>query len=431
MRRDRGPSKVWVLAKREYLSRVKSKGFWIGTLILPVFMAAMFVIPGLILSRTTSGQQVVMVDETGRIADSVVDYLSRRADRRGDEQAEISLTTEAIAADRDGQRADLDRRVLAEEIDAWVWVSEESLADDAVEYHAESVSNLLTQGVIENAIESAVREMRLADAGLDPNQVGDLIRGVELQTLRVTEEGSREEAGESGFFLAYGMFFLLYIIFLLWGQQVLTGVLEEKSSRIVEVIVSTARPQQLMMGKLVGIALAGLTQLSVWLGTMMVATAPGIVASLAFLPEDFSIPVLTPAVALYFVLFFILGFFVYSSLYAAVGSAFNNLQEAQHLAAVPMMFIIMPFLVIFPVINDPDGALAVVSSLIPVFSPLLMPVRIAVKMPPFWQVGLSLVLTTAFVVFMTWLCGRIYRVGILMHGKKPTLAEIWRWVRYA
>ncbi|MEM7481256.1 MAG: ABC transporter permease [Acidobacteriota bacterium] len=423
------PSKIWVLAKREYATRIKSKGFWIATLVLPLFMAAMFIVPGLVISKTRSQQTAVIVDETGQVAEGVISRLQDQQD--DDQNATLSLAEEAPAADRQAQVAALDQRVLDGDLDAWIWVSEAGLEEDTFEYHAESVSNLFTQSVIERAVSAEVRSLRLTEAGLDAERIRELSRGVDIQTVRVSAEGSREETGFAGFILAYGMFFLLYLILLIWGQQVLTGVLEEKSSRIVEVIVSSATPRELMMGKLTGIGLAGLTQLGTWLVTMTVLTAPGIATALATLPEGFNLPTLSPVVAVFFALFFLLGFFVYSSIYAAVGSAFNNLQEAQQLAAVPMAFIIAPVMVVMPVINDPDGALATISSLIPIFTPMLMPVRIAVKMPPAWEIALSLLLTTAFVFFMVWLCGRIYRVGILMHGKKPTLREIWRWVRYA
>jgi ABC-2 type transport system permease protein len=427
----RRPGKIAVLTRREYLSRIKSKGFWVATLVLPAAMTALFLLPAMILARTSADQRVVLVDATGLLGAGVAARLAEPPELGGLKAARVAVEVEPPGPDPAAQRAALDRRVLEGGIDAWIWIGRERLADDTVEYHAESVSNVITQGVIAEAVEREVAAMRLADAGFDPEQVGELTRPVRLATVRITPEGSREETGEAGFFLAYGMFFMLYLVLMIWGQQVLTGVLEEKSSRIVEVIMSAARPFDLMMGKLTGIGLAGLTQLTVWLACLAALSAPGVAGLLAASPEGLTLPGLTLPAALNFLGFFVLGYFLFASLFAAVGAAFNNVQEAQHFTGIPIAFLVAPIVVIFPVINDPDSTLATVVSLIPLFTPVVMPVRIAVKMPPVWEVALAYLLTAATVVALVWLCARIYRVGILMHGKKPTLAEIVRWVRYA
>jgi ABC-2 type transport system permease protein len=422
--------KVRVVAKREYLSRIRSKTFWLTTVLLPLFMAAMFVGPVLIIARSTSHLEAVLVDGTGVLGPGIAERLSTRGPGVG-ALAQVDLDLVAPAADRAAQRAELDRRLLDEEIDAWIWLDREGLAGGRAEYHARSVSNTLTQEQIEEAISIEVQKLRLTEAGFDPDVVEPLLEPVSLTTLKVSAAGSRAEAGEAGFFLAYGLFFMLYVVLLLWGQQVLHGVLEEKSSRVVEVIVSSVRPFELMLGKLGGIGGAALTQFGLWLATAVALTAPGLVSALGALPEDVGLPRITPLQALAIVVFFLLGFFVYASMFAAVGASFNNVQEAQQLSFLPTGFIILPIFFLFPVINDSGGTLAIVTSLIPPLTPILMPLRIAVEMPPLWQVGLGVVLTALFVVFMVGLCGRIYRVGILMYGKKPTLKEIWRWVGYA
>ncbi len=428
--------KTRVIARREYLARIRSKGFWMGTVILPLFLAGMFILPAYVLSKSTSHLHVALVDGTGALGPGIARRLAE-GDTSFGPSATIVVDVEAPGADREAQRRALDARLLDEKadagqrIDAWIWIDAEGLSRGKAEYHARSVSNTLTQSILERAISTEVREMRLTRAGYDPQTVKPLLAPVELETVKVSKEGSHAEAGEAGFFLAYAIFFLLYTILLIWGQQVLHGVLEEKSSRVVEVIVSSARPEELMMGKLLGIGAAALTQFSIWLATAVALTAPAVVASLAFLPEGLAIPSLTVAQALAIVAFFVLGFFVYASLYAAVGSSFNNIQEATQLAWLPSSMIILPLFFMFPVINDSSSTLAVVTSLIPPLTPILMPLRIAVEMPPAWQIGLAIVLTALFVYGMIRLCGRIYRVGILMYGKKPTLGEILRWARRA
>lgn len=422
--------KTLVIAQREYMSRIQSKGFWIATLLLPVMMAALIFLPVLLISKSTSRLDAVIVDETGALGERLAARLAGE-DARSNPMARVQAEVVGVEADREAQRAALDQRLLAEEIDAWLWLDREGLAENRVEYHARSVSNTITQDVIEDALSDEVRRMRLTDAGYEPDVVAPLLARIDLRTVRVSEEGSRAEAGEAGFIMAYVLFFLLYVVLMIWGQQVLNAVLEEKTSRVVEVIISSARPFDLMLGKLLGLGGAAFTQFGLWMIAAVTLTAPGLISAVAALPEDVGIPSLSVGQALAIVAFFLLGFFVYSTLFAAVGASFNNLQEAQQLSWVPMSMIILPMLFFVPVINDTGGTLAQVLSLIPPLTPMLMPLRVAVEMPPVWEIALALALTTGFVWLMILLCGRIYRVGILMYGKKPTLKEIVRWVRYA
>ncbi|HET9210049.1 MAG TPA: ABC transporter permease [Thermoanaerobaculia bacterium] len=434
---------VVVVAKREYLQRAKTKAFWITTLILPLFVVAISVVPSLLIAKSKSSQRIVVVDETGRLGPDLVKRLNSQEARapkkeepnprrRGEEgMITFEAAAEPPAADRKAQEAELNRRVLDKEIDAWVRIGPGALQDKPIEYHARNVSNVLTQSALRDEISSAVRLVRFREAGIDPARVDELSRSVELDPQRVSAAGSRAEGSLGAAALAMVLFFILYIAIIMWGQQVMQGVLEEKGSRVIEVVISSVTPFELMMGKLIGICLLGLTQLALWLGTMLVVTAPGIVATLAFLPPGVSLPTLSAATLINFVLLFILGFLAYATLYAGIGASFNNLQEAQQAASLAMVFVIIPVMVMYPVINDPNSRMATVLSLIPMFTPLLMPLRIAIEMPPVWQLALAYALTVGFVIGMIWICARIYRVGILMYGKKPTFAEIWKWTRYA
>lgn len=428
-----------IVARREFGTRIRSKGFWISTVLLPLFMMAMLFVPTLVMSRTEAHQRLVLVDATDRVADRLVALLGEGGvvppPIAGDTDTLVRFDVEHEPAPEGEEaterlRKRLDERVLAEQIDAWVWIDEERLAADRVEYHAESVSNVLTQEVLEEALTRAVREVRLAEAGYDAERIAELSRTVDLQTVRVTERGSREEVGGGGLILAIGLFFMLYTVILVYGQQVLQGVLEEKSSRIVEVIVSTVRPVEMMGGKLLGICAIAFVQLGIWITTAVVLTAPAVVTALVTLPEDLRLPRLEAPVVMHFFGLFLVGFFLFASFYAMIGSAFNDLQEAQQLASVAVIFVVAPVVFLMPVINDPESTLAVIASLIPPLTPLVMMLRIAVKMPPAWQILLGYALTVGFTLLLIWFCARIYRVGILMYGKKPTLQELWRWARY-
>lgn len=425
MRADR----AWVIARREYATRIRSKGFWIATVALPLLLLALGVVPTLLVSRAgSSARRLAVVDETGRLGAAIQDDLVRDGDgASGPGQFEAVL--EPPLADREGQRADLDRRVLAKELDAWMWISSDGLAAGEVEYHSESVASFLSQAVLEGRLARLIRAERLSRAGVAPEAVDDLLAGISLRTVKVTAAGAKEEGEGAGFLLAYVLFFLLYMVLLIYGQQVMNGVLEEKTSRIVEVIVSTTRPFELMLGKLVGVSGIALTQLAIWLGSLAVVTLPGIVAGMAWLPAGAEIPRLELGLIVHFIFLFLIGFFVYSTFYAAIGAAFNNVQEAQQFASYAVFLLIAPMLFFLLVIDDPDSTLSVVTSLIPPFTPLILFLRLAVKAPPLWQVVLGYALAVGFAVFMVWFAARIYRVGILMYGKKPTVQELWRWVR--
>lgn len=435
---------IVTIAKREYLTRVKSKGFWIATLLLPLAMAALVILPSVIAMKSRASQRLAIIDEVGGFGDALEAKLveedkpkaassafADRKERKAQETAQFKVELVPLAADRTAQRAELDRRVLAGEIDAWLWLSPEGLAKNEVEYHAESTSNFITQGRLAGEISSVVGAVRLTQAGIDSAKVEELTQEVNLESTRILVAGSRKEGGMAGFFLAYFLFFLLYMVVLLYGQQVMNGVLEEKSSRIVEVILATVRPIELLLGKLLGIGLAGLTQLVVWLTTMVTLSAPAVLTALAVLPEDAKLPQVTLALVVHFLILFLLGFSLFSTLYAAIGAATNNVQEAQQFAGFLVIFLVAPMFFLLPIINDPDSTMAVVLSMIPPLTPLLMMLRIAVKMPPLWQILTAYALTAGFVCFLIWVCARIYRIGILMYGKKPTFQELWRWIRYA
>lgn len=436
---------IGVIVRREYLTRVTTKGFWIGTLALPLFAAASILLPALFLSKAGTSQRLVVVDETGRIGEAFQAEVTRQREGKGREDgkdrgeadrqmgrlAQFDVELEKPAADRQAQRAELNRRVVDKEADAWVWIRPGVLNGEKVEYHARNLSNVMTQQVLQRDLSEVVRRARLEQAGLDPAKIGDLTRRVDLETVRVSREGSRAEGGEGGMFLGIILFLTLYMTLMVWGQQVMTSVLEEKGSRVIEVLLSAIKPSELMTGKLLGVGLAALTQFAIWLATVVLVTAPGVLASMAMLSEESALPPVTVEMVIHLTILFVLGFLTYSSLYAAIGSAFNNVQEAQQAAGVAVFGLVIPVFFLWPVLNDPNSTLSVGLSLIPLFTPMLMALRVSAEVPPLWQLLLAYALSLGFLAGMIWVCARIYRVGILMYGKKPTIQEMWKWVRYS
>lgn len=426
---------IFVIGKREYFTRVKTKGFWIATVALPLFMSAMIVGPAYLINKVEAHQRLAIVDATGQgLGQQVeVELANAPAKRtgRGSGPASVRFEPRLVPPrpDTAALRQELDTMVRTKQIDAWLWLDGKELAANHFEYHAESVSNVFTQISLSNTVSKVVRDWRLRTAGYDSAKIALLTAQLEPETVHISATGSEAQEGEGALFLAIALFFMLYLTLIIYGQQVMQGVIEEKSSRIIEVLASAVKPTELMFGKLGGICAVALTQLAIWVGTAFVLTSPGLVAASAL--AGGKMPHLSPVVVVLVFLLFLLGFAIYSTIYAMVGASFNSVQEAQQVAGIVILPVIAPVLFLYPVINDPDSTLAVVTSLFPFFTPLVMTLRIATKMPPWWQIGLAYALGICAVGVMVWICSRIYRVGILMYGKKPTIQEIWRWVRYA
>jgi|HubBroStandDraft_3_1064219.scaffolds.fasta_scaffold07515_2 ABC-2 type transport system permease protein len=427
---------AYVIGKREYMTRIKTKGFWIATVGLPLFMAAMAVGPALLIAKTQSRHRIAVVDAVGGgLGQEIVRALSpsataATASRRGEGAVLFDVRLTAPAADAAAQRRELDQMVRDKQVDSWLWLGPAEIERNRFDYHAASTSNWITQNVLQHAVSEAVGRWRLRRAGYDAAKIDRLTRLLEIDTFGVGATGSRAEAGMGKFFVVFGLFLMLYMILIIHGTQIMQGVIEEKSSRVIEVITSAVAPTELMAGKLGGICLLALTQLGIWLATAVLLTTPGIIGAVATMPAG-ALPSIPAAVLANFLVLFLLGFFLFSTLYAMIGAAFNSVQEAQQVASIAIFFVVAPMIFFMPVINDPDSRLAVVTSMIPFFTPLVMTLRVAAKMPPTWQIVVAYLGCGATVALMIWLCSRVYRVGILMYGKKPTVQEIARWVRYS
>jgi ABC-2 type transport system permease protein len=283
----------------------------------------------------------------------------------------------------------------------------------------ETVANLLSR---------AATKERLKDRGVDPRVYDQARVRVDLDPHEAKAVETAQGGKNAGFNLAVSgiFFFLIYVSIFIYGAFVMRGVLEEKNNRIVEVIVSSVKPTDLMLGKILGIGLVGLTQYAIWGVLAALITLPGIVGLMGMTGGLPPIPLETIAA---FVVFFLLGYFLYSSLYAALAAPFNSEQEAQQFSMIPGMMLILASTTWFFAFNSPNGTLAQVLSFFPFTAPLLMFMRISVQPPPLWQIGLSVAILLGTIFLVAWLAGRIYRVGILMYGKKPTLPEILRWAR--
>ena len=417
------PRFVWV-ARREYLERVRTKAFVIGTVLAPLLMTAMMIGPAF-LSQRQRGKplRISVIDASGGTLGPTIEQAL--AERKEADQTRFVIEKGAQGSAEE-LKTKLRQSMIEGRLDGYLLLPEKTLETSAAEYFGTSVSNRLDMRLLERVVQEVVVGRRLAAEGLDPSRIKNLTRSFNLRTIKVSERGEREDRGLT-FFFGLFMMMLLYVSVLMWGQALMTGVIEEKSNRVVEMTVSAMSAWHLFLGKLLGVGGAGLTQLAAWVGSAALVSffgAPMLASSEIPMPE------VTWLILVSFPVFFLLGYFLYASLYAAIGAAVNTIQEAQNLV-FPVVMPLVTSVMFFPVVlQTPDSPLAVGASLFPFFTPLLMFLRITVLAPPLWQIALSLALTTATVAFVTWASSRVYRVGILMYGKRPGLRELLRWLRY-
>ncbi len=421
-------NRILAVIRREYLERVRTKAFWISTLIVPIIMGALMIIPAWLASRGAGEFTVAVLDLSGRFFDPV-DAEVQRFLSGNDEALSIALVREVPGADIEATRERIKARVAEKAYDGML-VLPSTLPDEGEpEYVAPNVAAFRLIEVLERSVNNVVVADRLTDAGLDPEAVRELTRRVELKTLKLGKGGEETRDQGQTFMLAYVFVMIIYMTVLMYGMYVMRGVLEEKSSHVVEVVISTVKPFELMLGKILGIGAVGLTQFLIWSLLMAAISAPGMVSAMGM--GDIDLPAVSIQLLVFFVVYFVLGFLLYGTLYAAVGAAFDTEQEAQNFQFVVMAPLMIPLVLLFQIINQPNSTLSVVLSLIPFFSPMLMFLRMTLTEVPAFQIGASVVLMVATIVASAWVVGKIYRVGILMHGSKPKLKDLVRWVREA
>ncbi|HEU0077871.1 MAG TPA: ABC transporter permease [Longimicrobiaceae bacterium] len=419
-----------IVLKREFMERVRTRGFLLTTLLLPLFMGGLTLLPALM--STGGERRLVVVDEAPPgIADYVVQSLARPP--AADDEDAYTYRLERVPGPLAAVREELNRRVRTEEIDGYLYLPAGVVQRNEIEFRARNLSNFEVERDVRVAVSQAVQAARMRAEGLDVVEVATLLRPVEVNTLRVTEQGEAAESAESSFFLGYILGMMVYVLVVLYGINVMRSVLEEKTNRIVEVIVSSMKATHLMAGKILGVGAVAVLQVSIWglLGALG-ATRSELIARRLGLPEDaLSSLNVDPWMLASAVAFFLLGFLLYAALFAAVGAAVNSEQEAQQFQTVALLPLIAPLVFIRQVISDPLGTTATALGMIPFTAPVTMPMRMAAAAVPAWQIGVSLLATLAAVVVVAWVAGKIYRIGILSTGKKPSLRELGHWLRAA
>jgi len=411
---------VWAVIRREYLQRVRSKWFIVATAGGPLMMAGLIVVPAWLAVQGEREQfNLAVVDGTGVLYEG----LAPRLENGGFEVSEARWHANVVT--------ELREQANRGELGGFIMVDELTLETGEALYYSMDVPSALRQVTVQTSVARTALEYQLEQQGVDPE---GLLGGGELQVEVLSASGS--DISEPQFAIAYGGAFFLYMVILLYAVAVMRATLEEKTSRIVEVIISAMKPSELMLGKIMGVCAVSLTQMTIWIAAAVALLAGAIPMMIAARPELANLEALreiAPGLGLtaLFVGFFVFGFLMYSGLYAAVGAMCNSDEEAQQ-AQFPMItLLVVPIVMVAPIIQAPNTPMATGLSLFPLFSPILMWARVSGGGVPAWQVALSFVLMALMIWVIAAIAGRIYKVGILMSGKRPTLPELWRWVKEA
>ncbi len=416
--------KVWVVIRREFVERIRTRWFWVMALLGPLFFAAVFVLPTVLASRG-GVRQIVVVDATtgpvgARITHLLNDSPMFRAQRVPASGAVVdSLTTE----------------VEQKRLGGFLIVTDAAADSGKAEYRGSNVSGFATVGALERTIGEVVSAVRLEREGVDPRVVARARIPVRLETKKIAGGKTTGETAAQSFSLAYFMGIILYTAILLYGINVMSSVLEEKTTRIVEVLVSSLRPFQLMLGKVLGVGAVSIFQFLIWgvSARLLFTHRPAFLTGRDVGEADqiFQVPHVSGATAAVFITYFLGGFFLYSAMFAAVGAISSSEQEARQAQQPISWLLVLSFVSMFGMLNDPGSAFAITLSLIPFSSPIAMPVRWAAGNLPVSELALSLAILLAAIGGVTWVAARIYRVGILMTGKRPNLKDLVRWIRTA
>jgi len=413
---------VFVVIRREYIYRVRNRWFIVGTLALPAAILGVIALSAMSEARRSNRDRVLpIIDHSGVLYDLVAGRLPSSF-----EPERVATTPEALE--------EVAERARERTISGYLVLDAETLTSGKATFHGDHAPRTLTRIRMQQAVVRSALQVRLSatDSGA---QVEDLLSGGEIDFESVSDEAPEEGAREIGMAVGFAGAMVLYMVILIYGMMVMRSVLEEKTSRVVEVIISSVRPWELMLGKILGVGAVALTQVGIWALAVTLLLTVGLPYLIAFRPELANASELLqylPAVGglVIFVAFFILGYLLFSSLYAAVAAMCSTEEEAQQTQFPVTLLVMIPIFFMSSIMEDPNSTLSTVLSLVPFFSPIVMLPRY-LGGAPLWQVGLSMVFMVITIGGVAWVAGRIYRVGILMQGKRPTLPELWRWVKEA
>jgi ABC-2 type transport system permease protein len=419
--------KAMYVMRREYTENIRRKAFMVTTFLVPIMMSMFFILP--VLMATVKPQntlRVAVVDQSGILAPQFVAALTDSL-KNGKRQF-IPTIVPATGTTYDATRAAQIEAIKRGETDIVLAIPQGIMSGEKASYITREQRSYNVLERFEKVLNEVVLKQRLAAEGLDYERVKNLTAGVGVEMNLITSTGSVEK---KNFLSEYGVVFvfvmLLFSSIQSWGLTIAKSIVEEKGSRIIEVLLSTLTPRDLIIGKLVGVGMAGFTQLGIWTVVGLTLTGGGLPMALAKLG-----PMHIPAITfLYFVIFFVLGFMLFSSLYMVIGAMSSTDQDVQQMQATLTIFMLVPVMSLMMFMQNPGSPVAVGMSLFPPFTPMAMMARIILLTPPLWQILLGIGLMLATIAVAVNFSARVFRVGILMHGKRPNLRELIHWYRMA
>ncbi len=441
--------KLWVVITREYLERVRSKWFIFATIFGPVFFGVVMILPGYMTVKGMKNQQVSSVRILDATGTGLGHRIAARLAARKDTAAANPLqgrsarpVTEAIPTEVEDVNPP--KLAMAESVatkavvdnlsPGYLVLDSATMTQHTARYAGRNASAVGQMELLQEAIRQSMIAARLENAGIKPERVDSLIKvKVDLSSVRLDERG-RGESGIVNFIFGAVVAFMLYMMIMIYGQNVMRGVLEEKMTRVAEVVMASVKPDILLAGKILGVGAVGLTQQLVWFGSAAAFITYGAVMSKAMgVPEmkNFAFPTVSPLLLVSLILFFVLGYVLYSSMFAAVGAMVGTQEEVQQAAMPVILLLVSSIVFVQPIMLAPSGTLARAMSVIPFTAPVIMPLRMtAMQVPPLELIGslLGLAITCWLAI---WASARIYRIGLLMTGKRPNLQELMRWIKYA
>jgi ABC-2 type transport system permease protein len=410
--------KTLTVARWEFVERAKRKSFIIGLFLTPVLMLLFGAGPALLRTFVAddSTLSITVFDGTGVVFDSLRAELERGYTLSGGRLKYTLTRADSLAPDPATLKKSMDNALLGRHVDAAIIIPPTAVDSADVEYRSLNTSDIETISMLETRISRILARHRLSMAGLDPALVHELNKRTDMRTVRVSREGERESGFLESMGISYIFLVFMLISVLFSGQMLVRSLVEEKSNRIVELLVSSCTPLDLMTGKILGISALAMVQAGFW---GLVGYVAVLLAGLSNLPLEH---------LWLMVLYFVLGFLLYAALFVALGCLASTEQEAQQLSSYLTMLLMLPIVLAIIAIQNPNTPMLTALTLIPFLTPQMMFVRLPITPPPLWEILLSLFLLTVSIIVLAWIASRIFRVGILLTGKRPGLREILRWI---
>jgi ABC-2 type transport system permease protein len=413
-------NRILTIARWEYMQKIRSKAFILSLVLTPALIIGFGVLPTILAGSEPDETKVIgIVDQTGELASHLKQRIESSDKLASGESAWLISNYPVAGGPIDSAIARADRDALAERIEG-VAIIRDSAGTTTMQYRSPNPSNFRVIELVDKNVERIVTERRLAEAGVDTSIFTRVTQPVKSSTVKISDAGKDQSVdfGET-FFAAYIGIILLMVLILTTGQSLMRSLVEEKSNRIMEILVSSSVPQELMWGKLLGLSALGVTQAASWLVIgLVVVSARSIEINLdilAFLP--------------YVLIYMLLGYLFYASIFIGVGSLVTTEQEAQVMTSYLTMLLVMPIAFAIAVMQNPNATYVKVLSYIPLLTPTMMMLRVVTKMPPLWEIAVTIGLMVISTAAVAWLAGKIFRTAILLYGKRPTIAEVLRWLR--